>query len=239
MYLSKCWRETRSTFFVFVGAILAVGAFAGYVAWDPFGWIAAKPLELRAVWQSTTGGMVATMLGMVPMAGFVLGALGVGMEFEKGTADFLLTRPRSRRYFLWTSWSIGAAQMAALVLVSHAVQLTRLDPHHFGSLRGFSRSLAAFCTVALFFYTVTYLMTTLARNSRHGTALSVTAIVGYFGLYTWLRLWYEIAIPMPMELMTRSGRGASAFPIAAVAGWLTVCLALMLIAQFRFERAEA
>ena len=238
MYLWKCWRDTRSAFFVLVGTILALGAFAGYVALDPFGWIAAKPLDWRVVWQTTAGGMVITMLGMVPMAGFLLGALGVGMEFEKGTADFLLTRPRAHRYFLWTSWSLGAAQMAALVLVSHAVQFTRLDAHHFGSLRGFSQSCAAYCAVALVLYTVTYLMTTLTRNSKYGAAFGVATFMAYTGLTFWLLLWHDMRVPFLHELVFDPGHMGDGFPPSALLGWLLVSLAMVVAAQFSFERAE-
>lgn len=239
MYLWKCWRDTRGTFFTLLAAVLAVGAFGGYVALDPFGWIAAKPLESRVVWQGSTGALVATLIGLVPFAGFFLGALGVGLEFEKRTADFLLTRPRSRRYFLWTSWGLGAAQMIALVLLSLAgIWLTRFA----SSPKLSARVFAAMCVVALIIYSVTYLMTTLARNSRHGTSLGVAVFIGYSGLYVWVRLWYDTEIPLPWipwELTFGSFRGAGAlFPITAMIGWLIVCLALTLAAQLVFERAE-
>ena len=237
MYLWKCWRDTRSAFFAFLGAVLAVGAFGGYVALDPFGWIAAKPLESRAVWQFSADALLGTMLGALPAAGLWLGALGVGTEFEKGTADFLLTRPRSRGTFLWASWGLGAAQMVALVLVSNLCQLAALGPHRVEGLGDFLRSLVALSTEALVYYSLTYLMTTLARNSRNGTAFAVAVIVGYAGLYTWLKLWYDTRIPFFLELSLRSSHSGVDFSLT-VAGWLAVCLALAVVAQFSFERAE-
>jgi hypothetical protein len=238
MYLWKCWRDTRSPFLVFVGALLAVGAYCAYLKFDPFGWIAAKPLESRLLWQSLATALLDTTVGLVPVAGFILGALGVGMEFEKGTADFLLTRPRTRGYFLWTSWGLGAAQMVVLVLVSNLFRLARL-----GSLRvqgpgDFLRPLVALCTLALIFYSMTYLMTTLARNGRNGTALALAVFAGYEGLWAWLRFWYDIHIPFFFDLWARTFHSAAGFSLTRVAGWLTVCLALMLVAQFRLDRAE-
>jgi len=240
MYLWKCWRDTRGSFFIFLGALLAAGAYGAYVKFDPFGAIAAKPMESRFVWQGLANVLLNMTVELVPVAGFILGALGVGMEFEKGTADFLLTRPRARRRFLWTSWGLGAAQMIALALLSLAGNwLTRnaSSPTVFGLGSVNVRLLAAMSVLALLCYTVTCLMTTLARNSRNGTALALVAISAYTALYWWLRLWYEIKIPIFWDLLERAARTAE-FPFTAVVGWLTVCLALMFVAQFRLDRAE-
>jgi len=238
MYFWKCWRDTRGCFLILLGALLAAGAFAAYVKFDPFGWIAAKPMDLRILWQGLATALLDTTAITVPVAGgLFLGALGVGMEFEKGTADFLLTRPRTRRYFLWTSWGLGAAQSVVLVLLGCLFRFARLGVRPVKGPGEFFRLLVALCTLALFCYTVTYLMTTLARNSRNGMALAILAISGYEGLYAWLRFWYEIKIPFFLDLLRTPGADAD-FSFTPVAGWLTVCLALMLVAQFRLDWAE-
>ena len=234
MYLWKCWNDTRSTFLALVGAWLAVGAWGAYVHFDPFGWIAAKPDAAQVNWRMS-GGMVAMLIGLTPLTGFVLGALGVGTEFEKRTAEFLLTRPRARRRLLWTSWSLGAAQMIALVALSLAVNWLARSASGFGARQVSARMFAGMSVLALVIYSVTYLMTTLARNSRHGTGLALAAFTGYSGLYLWLRFWYQIVIPFIREDMFRAGRADAALPLL---GWMTVCLALMLVAQFRLDRAE-
>jgi hypothetical protein len=43
-----------------------------------------------------------------------LGATGIGEEFAHKTAGFLLTKPRSIRYFVWTGWAANAVQFLAL-----------------------------------------------------------------------------------------------------------------------------
>ena len=239
MYFWKCWRDTRGSFFIFLGALLAAGAYGAYVKFDPVGWIAAKPLESRLLWQSLATALLDTTVLTVPLAGgLFLGALGVGFEFEKGTAGFLLTRPRTRRYFLWTSWGLGAAQIVVLVLVGCLFRLAGLGLRPVKGPGDFFRILVAFCTLALFCYTVTYLMTTLARNSRNGTALAIAVFVGYEGLWAWLRFWHGINIPFFGDLFKRAIHPAADFSFTPVAGWLTVCLALMLVAQFRLDLAE-
>jgi ABC-type transport system involved in multi-copper enzyme maturation permease subunit len=232
MYLWKCWRDTRSAFRGFVAGLLAVGIFCMYVQFDPFGWIAAKPESSRFLWHMMSDALGAQLSKMILIAGFILGAMGVGVEFERGTADFLLTRPRARRAFLWTSWCLGAAQMLTLVLLAHAITwFTRPD---FSAARPglFSRDSLGMCTLALLTYSLTYLMTTLARNSRNGTGLSLAAFSAYIGLYAWLRFWHGITIPNLVELFEPG------VWFGSLLGWLAVGLTLMVVAQFRFERAE-
>ena len=234
MYLWKCWRDTRSAFLGIVAGLLAVGIFGAYVQFDPFGWIAAKPESSRLLWHVLSDALGASLKGVIPIAGFILGAMGVGVEFERGTADFLLTRPRSRRSFLWTSWCLGAAQILTLVPLALAINwLTRPDfPAAHPGL--FSRVPLAICTVALLTYSLTYLMTTLARNSRNGIGLSVAAITGYTFLHMWLILWHGFTVPLIWELPEHPDR----VDAGVWFGWLAVCLTLMVVTQFRFERAE-
>lgn len=238
MYLWKCWRDTKSAFLGIVAGLLAVGIFRVYVQFDPFGWIAAQPESSRLPWHVMSDGLVASLRALIPVAGLILGALGVGVEFERGTADFLLTRPRSRRSFLWTSWCLGAAQILTLVLL--ALAITWLTPPDFLADRSglFSRVPLAMCTVALLIYSLTYLMTTLARNSRNGIGLSVAAITGYTFLHGWLILWHGITVPIMWELPEHPDRLDAGVWFGFLLGCLTVCLTLMVVTQFRFERAE-
>lgn len=234
MYLWKCWRDTRSAFLGIVAGLLAIGIFGAYVQFDPFGWIAAKPESSRLLWHVLSDALGASLKGVIPIAGFILGAMGVGVEFERGTADFLLTRPRSRRSFLWTSWCLGAAQI--LTLVPLALAITWLTRPDFPAARpgSFSRVPLAICTVAVLTYSLTYLMTTLARNSRNGIGLSVAAIMGYTFLHMWLILWHGFTVPLIWELPEHPDR----VDAGVWFGWLAACLTLMVVTQFRFERAE-
>ena len=238
VYLWKCWRDTRSTFLVLLVAILLMGAFGALVTLDPFGWLAAKSEEVRGLWRISVDALLPTVLGVIPVAGFVLGALGVGLEFENGTADFLFTRPRTRHYLLWTSWAVGAMQMIALVLVSFLLLFLRTT-----SVRGVEtlnaalRLAAGFVTIALFVYSLTYMTTTVARNSRNGIGLAILAMSVYGGLVVWMRLWHKVQLPIFFDLYDRWYRAGPNF-LPAVGGWLAVTLALTFIAQFAFERAE-
>jgi hypothetical protein len=238
MYLWKCWRDTRSAFLGIVACLLAIGIFGAYVQFDPFGWIAARPESSRLLWHVVCDALGASLMELIAVAGLILGAMGVGVEFERGTADFLLTRPRSRRSFLWTSWCLGAAQILTLVPLALAANwLTR--PDLTAARPGlFPRVPLAMCAVALLIYSLTYLMTTLARNSRNGIGLSVAALTGYTLLHVWLILWHGITVPLVWELPQRPDRLDAGVWFGFLLGCLAVCLTLMAATQFRFERAE-
>jgi ABC-type transport system involved in multi-copper enzyme maturation permease subunit len=242
-YPWKCWRDTRSSFLFVLSAIAANSALGLFVAYDPFGWIAAKAEWPRTLWTTTAQALMLTMVGLTPVAGFVLGALGVGTEFEQRTADFLLTRPRSRRSLLWMSWAVGAAEMVSLVILS--ILLVRIAGHQGAAVKAV-RGMVGMCIVALVIYSVTYLTTTLTRSSRHGLSLGMLIFMAYTGLGVWLQLWYEIAIPNMWDMVFSSGRRevmsagfAGELPVPAWFGWLAVCLAFTFFAQYVFERQEA
>lgn len=237
MYLWKCWRDTRSVFLFGLIAIVATDTLGLFVHFDPLGWIAAKGEWPRTLWTTTTHSLMLTMVGITPIGGFLVGALGVGTEFEKGTAEFLLTRPRSRRLLLWTNWAVGALEMVTLVILSITMVWVGRLPSN--SIRG-ARALVGMSIIALVIYSVTYLMTTLLRSSRHGLSSAVLAFMAYTGLGVWLQLWYEIAIPNVWHLVFSlpSPEVVDDLPVLGWFGWLAVCLACMLVAQVAFERQE-
>jgi len=241
-YLWKCWRDSRSLFLISLSAVLAVGALVVYVAYDPFGWLAAKPEVDRAVWRFNAEALFGTLLGGIPAVGLLLGALGVGTEFERRTAELLLSHPRPRRWFLWTSWGLGAAQMAVLIAVSNLFRFAPLGENRYpaGSAGEFLLSLLVLWTLALVYFSLTYLMTTLARSSRNGTALAVGALSVCGIFFVTLQEFYGIPIPILEELFARTfdADGLSGSPLGIVPGWLAVSLAMTVAAQLYFERAE-
>lgn len=273
MYLWKCWRDTRSTFLVLLGATLAIGVFGVYVYFilgagdaervivgahgsthtvqvgveqlhviapipagahaDRYRRLTTRPDSSAVMWRAAAQSMMLSLVGIAPLAGFLLGSLGVGVEFEKRTADFLLTRPRSRRYFLWNSWGLGMVQMLALTLL--VLIANWLAPFRFSPPRSL-HTVVSISIIAMVIYSVTYLTTTLARSSRNGLALSLLVFTAYGGVCVWLRYWSDIQIPIIFELLASGGRRGA--DIGIVIGWLVVALVSMLAAQFAFERQE-
>jgi ABC-type transport system involved in multi-copper enzyme maturation permease subunit len=232
-YIWKSWRDTRGLFFVLLAIALFNGAMIVYAALDPFGWPAAD----RQFFVEATLGVALVFL---PFTGLLLGALGVGTEFERRTAEFLLTRPRPRRWFLWVNWAVGAAELLLVVLVMNLFRLAPLGSARFRveSWGGFIRPMVALWTLALVMYSVTNFMTTLARNSKNGTGLALAAFSVYVTAFLVLRKWFGIEIPFFEELI-RASHTADGAALTTLAGWLAVALAFTLAAQFYFDRAEA
>jgi ABC-type transport system involved in multi-copper enzyme maturation permease subunit len=50
--------------------------------------------------------------------GLLAGCGGIGEEVERGSAAFLLTRPRSRGYFVWSFWLTGSLEVLAFTLTA-------------------------------------------------------------------------------------------------------------------------
>ena len=124
MYFWKCWRETRISFYVFllIAAVLAV------LPWKIMDY-AMSDLGARQFFALAWMILVFGSSALLSVAGMSLGATGISEEFAHKTAGFLLTKPRSIRYFVWTGWAANAVQFLALtgtmVLVRASILLWR------------------------------------------------------------------------------------------------------------------
>src|SRR5512140_3312309 len=138
MYFWKCWRDTRARFFVMVlvGAAVAIGIGQG----DHLEWARQlnayrglpPPEVVRTFWLAAIESLLTLGGFFAVMTGTLLGVGGIGEEFERGTALFLLSRARSRRYFVWTSALLGSLQalaFAGLFVLSAFGSLLHLTGH--------------------------------------------------------------------------------------------------------------
>lgn len=242
MYLWKCWRDTRIRFIFILTSMLVIWVLYLLLQIRRSG----HPLAVVLYWQDFT----ATAWTFLPHCLLAMGLaiLGPGEEFAQGTADFLFTRPRSRRYFVWASWAIGAVQILFIVSVYvlaaflGAVYMTRT----IYTWKFLAIVLPAF-VMCLIAYGIVYLMTALQRSGRAGFGFGLALIVAYGFLEGLLRLRWSIHLPYPQNLMPPFAylvRGAHApapafhFPMAGVVGWTLFALACPLLAQFYIERRE-
>src|SRR5580658_6844320 len=127
MYYWKIWRETRRTFFAFliVGGLLAGVALPRLLA-------ALVPEGELLTWARGMEGVLGWTGTWIYVFGLWIGAEGLGEEMKRGTAVFLLTRPRSRGYFLWSFWLVCAVEIlavAAVIMMSSYVALSGMTPH--------------------------------------------------------------------------------------------------------------
>jgi ABC-type transport system involved in multi-copper enzyme maturation permease subunit len=123
MYIWKCWRDTRVSFFVYLmlSASLTLLWFAGIRQWLRSAPINVSPLE--SLWFEIVTGAVAFGSLLAPVIGLTLGSRNIGTDLAKGSGDFLITRPRSRKYFIWAGWGVGIAEILTVLLVTGLVTL--------------------------------------------------------------------------------------------------------------------
>ncbi len=52
------------------------------------------------------------------LIGLLIGSRSIGTEVGAGYGDFIMTRPRSRGYFVWTGWAVGVAEVFGLLAIA-------------------------------------------------------------------------------------------------------------------------
>jgi ABC-type transport system involved in multi-copper enzyme maturation permease subunit len=239
MYFWKCWRDTRSRFIFFLIVITAVGVFFTVI-------LSRKDLPDRGVvylWSevATVLGVLCSILAL--LAALSMAAPSIGQEFKEQTLGFLLTRPRRRRYWIWTCWAVGACELGLVIFVAVVATFGTVS---FVSGRVYTwRLLVAtlpMFTGAVAVYSLTYLLTVLARSIEQGISyglgiLIVDLCLPLVGLY-----WHVHLSSVMSFMMAGCAWAASpklAFPLGQLAIYAAVALAFPLAAQLVLERAEA
>ncbi len=184
MYLSKLWRN----------AWLSVAIFA-----VPF------VFELYALLRHPGGGigigshasiewMVARFVSisgaLLLFVGWSMGGEGIGRDIAEDNGAFLLTRPRSRRFFLWSDSGFTFGLMAVLALATvllfdlvALLHLLRLPPG--AAISATVIMMVPLCGVvfAALVYSVTYLCTMLIPRHNTARVVSVAVLIGYTYLH--------------------------------------------------------
>jgi ABC-type transport system involved in multi-copper enzyme maturation permease subunit len=240
MYFWKCWRNTRVSFYVFL--FIAV-AFAALLMMG-FSMTGAPPKELFAV-----AGMLLVFASstLLSLAGISFGATGIGEEFAHKTAVFLLTKPRSIRYFVWTAWTANAVQFLALtgsmVLVGASILSWRCHVPVTGRL------LLAFAPgliMTFLLFGMTYLLGVLHKNGRNGFLSSLGVVLVFPIICSTVEYYWHIHLPSPTDMYSMGMGDLILHPELAsnlphfwpLVGWSLVALAFPFIAQLVLERTE-
>jgi ABC-type transport system involved in multi-copper enzyme maturation permease subunit len=253
MYAWKCWHDSRDRVILYAAASLAIGLMFGGVAlgqyhamtswgnthverwyWDPLWWYWVLDM------------IAASLLPAAVWVALSLGAASVGREYRSGAMPFLLTRPASRKAFVWTDWSLGLAQMTvilAMMLVGVASVLS-----------GISRDYVWLCFPPLLgcvvlgaaLYGLTHFTTTLAGSSMKGLSASAAVILFYELLPGALKEWWHVSGPLgfrdwSLNLWDWHPGKTDPFTLYGwpILMWLLIALAFPLLSQIVLEWREA
>jgi hypothetical protein len=247
MYIRKCLRETGVYFLV----CLILAFLAALLTMLDHGPNSAPPgnslLAIVEAWREF--GFSVGILGAL------LGNRRIGTDISKGLGDFLLTRPRSRKYFIWTGWAVGIAEILCIVFFT-----TLLDGGILYRENGpFWRQLPAAVLLnqritvvdvplvvvsvlifAIVAYSATYFVEVLTRGR---SAFGVMALLlGYNFLAIqpgWARSHFPSLLVRPYyAAVPEHLQGAHEAAILALIAWSVCALAFALATQLIFERSD-
>ena len=164
------------------------------------------------------GFFVAALYAQSAVLAFVawlMGGVGVGRNLGEECGSYLLTRPRSRAWFLWHDWAYGMAEIAVTVAatnlllwqLAHFIMMQFNDPLHgrvvfHGDTSEYLLSTLMgliFLCVLIFcglVFSVTYFSTIVVKNSR-GVVLGAGLFAGYVVLGTVIKHYWPTAVQLP------------------------------------------
>jgi hypothetical protein len=245
MYLWKSWRDAR----------LSVAIFFVPIVFMLYGVLRHAPSEMgtgshaSAEWLLTRVLSIACILLL--FVAWSLGGDGIGHDIAEDRGAYLLTRPRSRRFFLWSDSGFSFGLMAVLawgiVLLFELltlVHIIELPP-------GISLSAPAFLLIpfsglvfAGLIYAVTYLCTMLIPRDKTARVISVAVLIAYSYLHfkayrTWGGVtqylfpswWVD---PFPYQYSS----AVAPHLWLELGGRVIAIVVLLLAAQFVLERRE-
>lgn len=248
MYGWKVWRDTRARFLLLLvlltlAAAVSVlqtftlekkarGSFHGE---DNQGRVGELWVATGRVFQLGWGSLLL-------VASLALGTFGVGEERKRGTLDFLLTRPRSRAYFVLVGWGIGVLEVLAVVwagTLASFLTLCFLTQHLF-SWR-FLTSALILWTAGIVVFGLTYCLTIVLESARDGISVSLLFLFGHALAPVATHQLWGIRIPALFDILGTIDwiidRNAE-FPIGGLAGWLALGLLWPALSVYAFQRRE-
>jgi hypothetical protein len=186
MYFSKSWRDAWLSVAIFFVPIV----FMLYGLLRPSSGTVHMETSSHASmeWMATRGLSIAGILLL--FVAWSLGGDGIGHDIAEDRGAFLLTRPRIRRFFIWSDSGFSFGLMAALAW-GLALLFELLTLVHVIALPpGMSLSVLAFLLIPLsgivfagLIYAVTYLCTMLIPRDKTARVISVAVLIGYAYLY--------------------------------------------------------
>ena len=250
MFFYNCWLRNRFrlvAYLVLGCALVLIGTLPVTIKWTHGRWVWVHPRTVSDAVEAWRFGFEHVALAMIFLLLFSaadLGSLGAGESAARKEYDFLVTRPRPRRHFVWTAWLAGLTQLCLLTLIPLAVAVTTLYAltTQLCPDRSWLLSLGAF-ELSVLVFSATFALSLATGSSRSGFEIVFSLLVVYYavkqavggvGLYVsfWLRQNSYAAGAYDWLLTGRQVRyGVLVLMLAAAA-------ALPFVAQYGFERKD-
>ena len=242
MYFWKCWRETRVSFYVFLLIAFVLAALPWKIMDSATGDLGPKQWFALA-WMI----LLLASSALLSLAGMSLGATGISEEFAHKTAVFLLTKPRSIRWFVWTGWAANALQFLTLTGTVVLVGASLLSWRCHVPLTG--RLLLTFVPgliMTFLLFGMTYLLGVLHQNGRNGFISSLGVVIVFPMICLATEYFWHIHLPSPgdmypveMSELVRHPELVATLPrLWPLVGWSLVALACPFIAELVLEHTE-
>ena len=189
MFFWNCWVRNRFrlvAYLVLGCALMLLGTLPVTMKWVHGHWVWVHPETLKDAmdaWRFGVEHVLVAMIFLMLISAADLGSLGVGESAARKEYDFLLTRPRPRRYFVWTAWLAGFTQLCLLALIPLAVAVTtlyaltsRVCPDRLWPL-----SLGAF-ELSVLMFSGAFALSLATGSSRNGFELIFSLLVVYYAV---------------------------------------------------------
>ncbi len=206
MYAWKCWRDSRDRVILYAAASLAVGIIVGADGFESYRqsfawewWWRARNINWNPALWAWSWGMNSLNGYLSPAAlwgALSLAAVSVGREYGSGAMPFLLTRPASRKRFVWTDWGLGLTQITAILFM---MLLGALPFFVYTSRAYVGRSwpmVPGYLVLAAALYGLTHFMTALMGSSMKGLSAAGAATLIYLLMPGALDEWWHFSAPL-------------------------------------------
>jgi hypothetical protein len=244
MYFRKCLRDTAPFFFLSLGLCLGTQLL---LAVPSIGVREPALLALIRDWRAE--GFLIEILACV------LCYRNISRDISRGSADFLLTRPRSRNYFILIGWVVGIAEIACIV-VSAALVVSAILYHQNGLFWQQLPPTLVFhdelvvvdiplLVVSVFVsaagaYSVTYFVSVITRG--RGTTLCWVLILNCTTLGdVWG--WWRAHVPSPLvrpyyAAAPFQAQHAHLVQVCMLIPWIACSFAFVYVTQIAFDRMD-
>jgi len=248
MYFWTCWYTKRYRLIIYLAlavALVILGTLPAGMENHGGHWTFPKivtPGHVRIIWEEGVDHTVGILLLFMLFAAADLGALAMGEDAKRRDIDFLLTRPRPRRYFVWTSWLAGITELVPLMLIPvlTSVLVMFLMSHAVSPGPLLTRCAEIFALAAAM-YALAFVLSVLTRSAQSGFQLAAFVIVVYAGIfYARGEVWFLYSWPPyryygAFALFDLPSQG---FRFANLVCMVMATLALPLIADLSFRRRD-